>query len=133
MSRIRGKNTGPEIAMRSMLHKFGFRFRIHGKKLPGNPDIVLSKYKTVIFVHGCFWHRHANCKYCYTPKSRNEFWKNKFQRTVQRDDRVMKAISETGWLPLVVWECEIIGNTANTLRKVKNILQKRFLRIRGGV
>lgn len=133
MSRIQGKNTGPEIAMRSMLHKNGFRFRLQEKNLPGKPDIVLPKFKTAIFVHGCFWHRHENCKYCYTPKSRNEFWSSKFQRTVQRDAEQLQAISETGWLPLVVWECEIKDNPAKTLKKVQSILKKRLLKINGGV
>jgi DNA mismatch endonuclease, patch repair protein len=133
MSRIRGKNTAPEIAMCSMLHKNGFRFRLQEKNLPGKPDIVLPKFKTAIFVHGCFWHRHENCKYCYTPKSRNEFWNSKFQRTIQRDAEQLQAVSKTGWFPLVIWECEIKDNPANTLRKVMNILQKRLLKIQGGV
>lgn len=133
MSRIQGRNTGPEIAMRSMLHRNGFRFRLQEKGLPGKPDIVLPKFRTAIFVHGCFWHRHENCKYCYTPKSRNEFWNGKFQRTVERDAEQMKAVSETGWLPVVVWECEIKDKPVQTLKKVQNILQKRLLKIQGGV
>lgn len=132
MSRIQGKNTGPEIAMRSMLHRNGFRFRLQEKGLPGKPDIVLPKFRTAIFVHGCFWHRHENCKYCYTPKSRNEFWDSKFQRTVQRDAEQMKALSATGWLPMVVWECEIKDNPVQTLKKVENVLKKRLLKIQGG-
>src|SRR5687767_12852388 len=85
MSRIKGKNTKPEIILRSLLHKSGFRFRLHSKNLPGKPDIVFPKHRMAIFVNGCFWHRHENCKYCYTPKSRNEFWNSKFQRTIERD------------------------------------------------
>lgn len=132
MSRIQGKNTRPEIAMRSLLHRNGFRFRLHEKNLPGKPDIILPKYKTVIFVHGCFWHRHENCKYCYTPKSRNEFWDSKFQRTVQRDIEQMKAISEAGWLPIVIWECDIKGDPTGTLEKVQKMLQDQMLKIKGG-
>lgn len=133
MSRIQGKNTGPEIAMRSMLHKNGFRFRLQEKNLPGKPDIVLPKFKTAIFVHGCFWHRHENCKYCYTPKSRNEFWNGKFRRTVQRDAEQLHAVSKAGWFPFVVWECEIKDKPAETLSKVQNMLKNRLVKIRGGV
>ena len=87
MSRIRGSDTKPELLVRSLLHRMGYRFRLHRKDLPGRPDIVLPKYRTVIFVHGCFWHRHKGCKYAYTPKSRTDFWQNKFQGTVERDKR----------------------------------------------
>src|SRR3989338_7179007 len=85
MSRIRGENTKPELAVRSMLHRMGYRFRISDKTLPGKPDIVLPKYRTAIFVHGCFWHRHQGCKYTYTPKSRLDFWSRKFEGNVMRD------------------------------------------------
>ena len=107
MSRIKGKNTKPEILLRSMLHKSGFRFRIHDKKLPGKPDIVLSRFNTVIFVNGCFWHRHKNCKYAYTPKSRQEFWQEKFVRTVQRDQEKTEKLIKSGWQVHTVWECEL--------------------------
>lgn len=133
MSRIHGKNTRPEIAMRSLLHKKGFRFRLQEKKLPGKPDIVLPKFKTAIFVHGCFWHRHENCKYCYTPKSRKDFWDKKFERTVQRDAQQISALSHIGWLPVVIWECELKGNPVDALRKVHKILNKRLQNIQGGV
>jgi DNA mismatch endonuclease (patch repair protein) len=132
MSRIQGKNTRPEIAMRALLHRNGFRFRLHEKKLLGKPDIILPKYKSVIFVHGCFWHRHENCKYCYIPKSRNEFWDSKFQRTVQRDIEHMKGLSEEGWLPIVAWECEIKENPTGILEKVQKILQGQLQKIKGG-
>jgi len=110
MSRIRGKDTKPEVIIRSMLHRMGYRFRIHAKGLPGCPDIVLSKYRAVIFVHGCFWHRHPGCKYAYTPKSRQDFWAKKFQKTVERHEIVTRELESQGWKTLVVWECE----TANT-------------------
>ena len=86
MSAIKSKNTKPEIAVRKLLHSMGYRFRLHRKDLPGSPDIVLPKYKTVIFVHGCFWHRHENCKYATTPKTRREFWENKFQFKIFRNN-----------------------------------------------
>lgn len=110
MSRIRGKDTKPEVVVRSMLHGMGYRFRIHVKGLPGCPDIVLPKYRAVIFVHGCFWHRHTGCKYAYIPKSRQDFWAKKFQKTVERHEIVTRELEEQGWKTLVVWECE----TANT-------------------
>lgn len=106
MSRIRNKNTKPEIIVRSALHKLGFRFRLHIKSLPGKPDIVLAKYKIAIFVHGCFWHRHEGCKYAYTPKSHTEFWQSKFESNIKRDQIVMKNLRELGWNPIIIWECQ---------------------------
>lgn len=112
MSRITGRNTKPEILLRSLLHREGFRFRLHDKRLPGKPDIVLPRHRTVIFVNGCFWHRHNNCEYAYTPKSRQEFWLNKFQETVQRDQEKQKMLAGLGWQVLVVWECELKRNSS---------------------
>jgi len=106
MSRIRGANTKPEIRVRSLLHHMGYRFRLHRKDLPGKPDIVLPKYETVIFVHGCFWHRHPDCQFAYTPKSRVEFWTKKFARNVERHDEVEAELTALGWNVVVVWECE---------------------------
>jgi DNA mismatch endonuclease, patch repair protein len=107
MSGIRGKNTKPEIAVRSYLHRKGFRFRLHRKDLPGKPDIVLPKYKLAIFVHGCFWHRHKNCKFAYTPKSNRAFWNRKFRENLARDTKNLKALSREGWRALVLWECKV--------------------------
>jgi len=107
MSRIRGRDTGPERAVRSMLHRMGYRFRLHSRSLPGKPDLVLPRYGTVIFVHGCFWHRHRGCPFAYTPKSRTEFWKNKFRDNAARDRRVARELRTLGWQVLVVWECEL--------------------------
>ncbi len=109
MSQIKDKNTKPELLVRSQLHKMGFRFRLHRKDLPGRPDIVLPKYKSIIFVHGCFWHRHKNCKYSYNPKSRKKFWQDKFQENVERDKRNRKKLSSLGWRTLVLWECQTAG------------------------
>ena len=107
MSAIKSKNTKPEIIVRKLLHSMGYRFRLHRKDLPGSPDIVLPKYKTVIFVHGCFWHRHENCKYASTPKTRKEFWENKFKVNLKRDAEVQEKIKNIGWQSVVIWECEI--------------------------
>lgn len=110
MSRIRSKDTSPEKRVRSFLHKAGFRFRLHDKKLPGSPDIVLPKYRTVIFVHGCFWHRHPECKQgAYFPKNPKQgvkFWQDKFEKNVERDSRNKEALIKAGWKVIVVWECE---------------------------
>ena len=106
MSAIKSKNTKPELAVRKVLHSMGYRFRLHGKGLPGSPDIVLPKYKTVIFVHGCFWHRHENCKYATTPKTRQEFWNKKFTTNIERDLEIQEKIKNLNWRSVVIWECE---------------------------
>ena len=106
MSAIKSKNTKPEIAVRKLLHSLGYRFRLHSKDLPGSPDIVLPKYKTVIFVHGCFWHRHENCKYASTPKTRKEFWNKKFIENKKRDSEIQDKIKNLDWRSVVIWECE---------------------------
>jgi DNA mismatch endonuclease (patch repair protein) len=129
MSRIRGANTKPELAVRSMLHRMGYRFRIANKTLPGRPDIVLPKYRAVIFVHGCFWHRHQGCKYAYTPKSRLDFWGRKFEGNVMRDKNNLSLLKKTGWLPIVVWECEIKRNADAALGRVSGILQRRLKKL----
>lgn len=107
MSRIRGKDTKPELALRKVLHGLGFRYRLNVPNLPGKPDIVFPRYKTVVFVHGCFWHRHPGCKIATTPKSNTEFWIQKFEKNKERDARARKALEESGWRVLVVWECEV--------------------------
>lgn len=123
MSRIKGKDTGPETKIRSLLHQMGYRFRLHRKDLPGKPDIVLSKYRTVIFVHGCFWHRHEGCKYAYHPKTRTVFWKNKFQETQVRDQKKEKALETSGWRVLVVWECELKKDAQKVINKIIKVLE----------
>ncbi len=107
MRRIRSANTSPEVTVRKALHRLGFRFRLQGKGLPGRPDIVLPKYRAVVLVHGCFWHRHAGCKVASNPKSNTEFWKEKFDRNMARDAKVANELEEKGWRVLVVWECEL--------------------------
>ncbi|TDK53346.1 very short patch repair endonuclease [Antarcticimicrobium luteum] len=105
MASIRRRDTKPEIMVRKELHAAGFRFRLDVRTLPGSPDIVLSKWRTVIFVHGCFWHRHAGCAYASTPATRPEFWQAKFAANVMRDLRNEEALLEQGWKVAVVWEC----------------------------
>jgi DNA mismatch endonuclease (patch repair protein) len=107
MSRIRGKDTTPERAVRSMVHGLGYRFRLQGRDLPGRPDLVLPRLRTVIFVHGCFWHRHARCRYATTPATRRAFWLEKFERNVERDRRTAAALRRLGWSVITVWECQL--------------------------
>lgn len=106
MSRITSKNTKPEIIVRSALHKAGFRFRLHGKDLPGAPDIVLPKYKTVVFVHGCYWHVHKGCKRSNLPKSNLLYWTVKFEKNIQRDKKLKKELKKMGYNVYVIWECQ---------------------------
>jgi DNA mismatch endonuclease, patch repair protein len=106
MSRIRSTDTAPERIVRSVLHSLGYRFRLHKRSLPGRPDIVLAKHKTVIFVHGCFWHRHQGCRFCYTPKSRTDFWSEKFDANKVRDRKRTQDLKDLGWRVLTIWECE---------------------------
>lgn len=121
MSRIKSKDTRPEIILRSLIHCAGYRFRIHSTRLPGKPDIVFQTRKKVIFMHGCFWHRHKGCKYSSTPKSNVEFWQEKFQKNQTRDLKVQKELKILGWEFLIIWECEI-KKLDNLLIKVINFL-----------
>ena len=106
MSRIRSKNSSPECKVRSMLHRIGYRFRLHRRDLPGTPDIVLPKHNTVIFVHGCYWHRHTCYNGTVTPKTRTDFWRNKFDENRSRDHRNTKLLKAAGWRVVVIWECQ---------------------------
>jgi DNA mismatch endonuclease (patch repair protein) len=124
MSRIRGKNTTPEVHLRKLLHAAGYRFRLHAPDLPGKPDIVLKKYKTVIFVHGCFWHRHDGCNGATIPKTRTEFWTEKFRATVERDLRKKEELEQAGWKVIVVWECELKTGPDEVLKAIKKQLDK---------
>lgn len=107
MSQIRSKNTKPEMLVRSYLHKQGYRFRLHDKKLPGKPDIVLPKYKTVIFVHGCFWHGHKNCKYFVVPKTRTKWWLEKINGNIARDKKAARELKKLGWKVINIWGCKV--------------------------
>ncbi|MNF24500.1 Very short patch repair protein [compost metagenome] len=106
MRAVKRANTAPEIIVRQVLHALGLRFRLHRRDLPGSPDIVLPKFQTVVFVHGCFWHCHPDCRYATTPKSRQEYWLPKFEANVARDARKEAQLRELGWRVLVIWECE---------------------------
>lgn len=106
MSRIRSRDTRPEKLVRSLLHRMGYRFRLHRKDLPGKPDIVLPRYRTAILVHGCYWHRHPDCRFAYTPKSNILFWENKFRENIARDACQVQHLTALGWYALIIWECE---------------------------
>jgi len=106
MSRIRSKDTRPEMLVRSMLERLRYRFRVYDRNLPGKPDIVLPRRRLALFVHGCFWHRHRNCRFAYTPKSRVRFWQKKFRENVERDRLKAGALRKQGWRVRVIWECE---------------------------
>ena len=124
MSLIRSKNTKPEVFVRSIVHRLGFRFRLYKNNLPGKPDIVLKKYKTVIFVHGCFWHQHKNCRRSNIPKSNREYWIPKLERNQERDAINKKKLKKDGWSVVVAWECQ--GKDPETL---KINLIKQFVKI----
>ena len=106
MATIRNKDTKPELRVRRTAHAMGYRYLLHARHLPGSPDLVFPRLKKVILVHGCYWHRHPECRYAYDPKSNIEFWQKKFAENVERDARVLTKLSVNGWLPLVIWECE---------------------------
>lgn len=107
MSLVRAKNTRPEMAVRRLLHSMGYRYRLHGKKLPGKPDLVFAGRRKVIFVHGCFWHRHEGCRFSGMPKSHRDFWSEKFERNMARDRDSYVKLHEAGWKVLVIWQCEL--------------------------
>lgn len=123
MSKIRSKNTKPERTLRSMLHKSGYRFRIHRKDLPGNPDIVLQKFKAIIFVNGCFWHYHKNCPEGRIPNTNSKFWNDKLIKNIERDKNNIKKLKKMGWKVIVVWECEIEKKIDIILKKIINYLK----------
>ena len=112
MANIRSKNTIPELTVRRYLHSRGLRFRLHRKDLPGNPDIVMPKFMTCIFVHGCFWHRHPQCRFATTPATRVNFWTEKFAKNVARDLRNIYALEQLGWKVLIIWECQLRNEPA---------------------
>ncbi|RMB08107.1 very short patch repair endonuclease [Eilatimonas milleporae] len=121
MQAVRSKNTGPELIVRRAAHGLGLRFRLHRKDLPGTPDLVFPKRRTVIFVHGCYWHRHKGCSKATMPKTNVEFWRDKFERNVARDEQITKALEAAGWRVAVIWQCQ-----AKTIDKARLHLQKIF-------
>lgn len=127
MSRIRSKDTKPEIVVRKALFAAGFRFRLHQKSLPGKPDIVLKKYRTVIMIHGCFWHGHDGCKYFVVPKTRTEWWLEKIIRNRSLDETNIKALRKAGWKVKVIYECELKSNRLDgTLEKIFKTLKQNY-------
>jgi DNA mismatch endonuclease (patch repair protein) len=122
MAAIRGKNTKPEMLVRKFLHANGYRYKLHDKTLPGKPDIVLTKYKTVIFVHGCFWHGHKNCKYFVVPKTRTDWWLNKINGNISNDGKAAKALKKDGWRIITIWECQL--KSAKVETTVRSLLSK---------
>ena len=127
MSRIRAKNTTPEVFVRSMLHRMGYRFRIHLKGLPGKPDIVLPKYHTAIFVHGCFWHGHEGCKDFAPPKTRTEWWLNKINGNKKKDTENIAQLDRQGWQVIIIWECELTPDKReNTIKSLVDVLNNKI-------
>ena len=123
MASIKSKNTKPEMLVRKFLHGHGFRYRLHDKSLPGKPDIVLPKYKTIILIHGCFWHRHSGCVLAYTPKSNVEVWQKKFADNVKRDIEVLNELTNAGWKVLIVWECRLRKDSSNYLEEISYAIE----------
>ncbi len=122
MSRVRDKNTKPEMKVRRLVHGMGYRYRLHQKHLPGSPDMVFASRKSVIFVHGCFWHRHLGCKRAELPKSNVEFWENKLETNRRRDEESQQRLLELGWRVLTLWECEL-GEMDVVALKIKRFLE----------
>ncbi|MCX5510755.1 MULTISPECIES: very short patch repair endonuclease [unclassified Pseudomonas] len=128
MRAVKRAHTGPEIVVRRALHALGLRFRLHRRDLPGSPDIVLPRFRTVVFVHGCFWHRHLGCRYASVPKSRQEYWLPKFEANVVRDAKKEAQLCELGWRVLVIWECETRKPTELEERLGREFLVGEFVR-----
>ncbi|MGG7033801.1 MAG: very short patch repair endonuclease [Flavobacterium sp.] len=127
MSKVKSKDTKPELLVRKFLFANGLRYRLYDKKLPGKPDIILSKYKTVIFIHGCFWHGHENCKYAVMSKTRTEFWTTKIEGNKQRDKNNIEQLRNKGWNILIVYGCELKKDKQElTLNKILNNIQNQF-------
>lgn len=122
MSGIKAKDTQPEMLVRRYLHGMGFRYRLHNSKLPGRPDIVLPKYKTVVFVHGCFWHRHSGCALAYNPKSNVEAWQKKFNGNITRDKKNLAELADLGWRVIIIWECNLRKNASEFLTALSNAI-----------
>ncbi|PZR19664.1 MAG: very short patch repair endonuclease [Flavobacterium psychrophilum] len=124
MSQIKGKNTRPEMLVRRFLHAHGFRYKLHDKSLPGKPDLVLPKYKTAIFIHGCFWHGHEGCRYFVVPKTRTEWWLNKIRGNITNDHKAQDALVAQGWTVIVIWECDLkpakVNDTLSNLVRLIN-------------
>lgn len=123
MSRIRSKDTKPEMIVRQFLHKHGFRFRLHVKDLPGRPDIVLPKYKTIIFINGCFWHGHEECKYYVVPKTRTKFWEDKIKYNKNRDYKNEVDLRNKGWRVIIIWQCQLKTDLLKTISELISLIK----------
>lgn len=121
MAGIRGKDTKPEMVVRQLVHRLGFRFRLHRRSLPGSPDLVFPRFRKVLFVHGCFWHRHPGCRLAYTPKSNTKFWLTKLEANTRRDAATREALVALGWDVMIVWECEV-ANVSVLSQKILSFL-----------
>lgn len=130
MSGIRGKNTRPEKTVRSGLFSAGFRFRLHRRDLPGKPDLVLAKWKAVVFINGCFWHAHKNCRFFRVPANRRAFWQQKLETNRSRDARATSALAEAGWNVITVWECALRADSVATLKHLQDVIESR---VAGGI
>jgi DNA mismatch endonuclease, patch repair protein len=124
MSRIRGGGTKPELIVRSMLHRAGYRFSLRSARLPGRPDIVMPKFQTVVLVHGCFWHNHRGCSISKVPKSNTEFWQRKLQANMERDRKARSQLRRLGWNIIVVWECQVMRDPGTVLKRIMHHLEK---------
>jgi len=124
MSKIKSNNTLPEIRIRKALWRMGYRYRLHYKKLPGKPDVVIIKHKIVIFIYGCFWHRHKNCIEASRPKTNSEYWENKIIKNIERDKRNKREIVKLGWKVIVIWECNVKKDIDKNVSMLKKILNK---------
>jgi DNA mismatch endonuclease, patch repair protein len=121
MARVRGKDTKPELVVRRIAHSLGYRFRLHTRALPGTPDLVFPRLRSIIFVHGCFWHRHLNCRRTTDPKTRVSYWQTKFRENVERDRRKRRELKALGWRVLTIWECQTL-DTSKLERRLRNFL-----------
>lgn len=126
MSLVRSRNTKPELQVRSALHRLGYRFRVHRRDLPGSPDIVLPKYRTVVFVHGCFWHQHEGCRKATIPRTNHASWKHKLERNVERDREAAQKLENAGWEVEILWECELQKEAIEVIVRLDNRLQSRL-------
>ena len=132
MSRIKGTDTKPEMLVRKFLHANGIRFRVHNKNLPGKPDLTLTKYHTVIFVNGCFWHGHKGCRYFVLPKTRTAWWQEKIEETIKRDSTAIQNLKELGWKPIIIWECELnLGKRNASLANIISTITKESKKVNG--
>ena len=125
MSRIRSKDTKPELILRSLLHRSGLRYSIHRRDLPGVPDLILTKYRSVVFVHGCFWHQHQGCIEASKPKTQSDYWRKKLEANCARDIRNQALLRERGWKVIIVWECDLLKNPMGTANYIRNLLGLR--------